>query len=94
MVARKKMKGLRGGNRRRFQIQGQDEKIPGGLKWGQGLSLPLIDSTSPVLLPSGMIESAAKKSGIPLHSRIFIGMAVGVVAGLAVNQTLGGNMFR
>lgn len=36
-----------------------------------------------------MSESSPKKSGLSLPSRIFLGMAVGLVAGLSVNQTLG-----
>ena len=50
-----------------------------------------IDFAAAVLLRFGMAESPVKKPGMPLHNRIFIGMAVGVVAGLAVNQTLGGD---
>ena len=57
---------------------------------GSGRAVPLVDSPRVVLLRLGMAESPTKKSGMPLHKRIFLGMAVGVVAGLTVNQTLGG----
>lgn len=35
-------------------------------------------------------DTPDRPSGIPLHTKIFIGLAVGVVGGLAVNWTLGG----
>ncbi len=36
-------------------------------------------------------DTPDKPSGMPLHNKIFIGLAVGVFGGLAVNWTLGGN---
>lgn len=36
-------------------------------------------------------DTPDKPKGMPLHTKIFIGLAVGVLGGLAVNWTLGGN---
>ena len=36
-------------------------------------------------------ETADKPKGMPLHTRIFIGLVAGVVAGVAANMLLGGN---
>jgi DAACS family dicarboxylate/amino acid:cation (Na+ or H+) symporter len=36
-------------------------------------------------------ETPDKPKGMPLHTRIFIGLVVGVVAGVAANMSLGGN---
>ena len=36
-------------------------------------------------------ETSDKPKGMPLHTRILIGLAVGVVAGVAVNRALGGD---
>jgi len=36
-------------------------------------------------------ETPDQPKGIPLHTKILIGLAVGVVAGIAVNRVLGGN---
>ncbi len=36
-------------------------------------------------------DTPDKPSGMPLHNKIFIGLAVGVLGGLAVNWTLGGS---
>ena len=36
-------------------------------------------------------ETADKPKGMPLHTRIFIGLVVGVVAGVAANMSFGGN---
>ena len=36
-------------------------------------------------------ETTDKPKGLPLHTRILIGLAVGVIAGVTVNIVLGGN---
>src|SRR6185503_5350669 len=36
-------------------------------------------------------ETPDKPKGLPLHTRILIGLAVGVIAGLVVNKSLGGD---
>ena len=36
-------------------------------------------------------ETADKPKGMPLHTRILIGLAVGVIAGIAVNRFWGGD---
>ncbi|MDQ3626606.1 MAG: cation:dicarboxylase symporter family transporter, partial [Verrucomicrobiota bacterium] len=36
-------------------------------------------------------ETSDKPKGLPLHTRIFIGLSVGVIAGVAANMTLGGD---
>ena len=36
-------------------------------------------------------ETPDKPKGIPLHTKILIGLAVGVIAGVAVNRLLGGD---
>ena len=36
-------------------------------------------------------ETPDKPKGLPLHTKILIGLAVGVIAGVAVNQLMGGD---
>ena len=48
------------------------------------------DAPAPHTPPSSSASSRDTSRKLPLHTRIFIGLAIGVVAGVGVNQVLGG----